>query len=196
MIAFRFTKTDGAEYLSHLDLFRHIDRTLRRAGIKVKTSEGFNPHQKIFMNNPLGLGIKSVAEYCAVDCDFEGDFAEAFNAHSPAGIKCTAYMRTDKNPNYAYTLKSCTYCAEGITPFDTAEFMQAESIPFTDWRGREIDLRKRIYALDFKEDKLYFTLGVGENNLRPDTLCNYLENLYGGKAVNICKISADGDYTF
>ena len=58
MIAFRYTKTDGAEYLSHLDLLRHIDRTLRRAGIKVKMSEGFHPHPKIFMNKPRGLGIK------------------------------------------------------------------------------------------------------------------------------------------
>ncbi len=49
MIAFRYTKTDGAEYLSHLDLLRHIDRTLRRAGIKVKMSEGFHPHPKIFI---------------------------------------------------------------------------------------------------------------------------------------------------
>ena len=64
MIAFRYTKTDGAEYLSHLDLMRHIDRTMRRAGIKTAFTEGFSPHPKIYMNNPLGLGIRSVAEYC------------------------------------------------------------------------------------------------------------------------------------
>ena len=87
MICFKYTKTDGAEYLSHLDLLRHIDRTLKRACIDVKKSEGFHPHPRIFMNNPLGLGIKSVAEYCAVETDFDGDFKEAFNANSPKGVK-------------------------------------------------------------------------------------------------------------
>ena len=61
MIAFRYTKKDGAEYLSHLDLLRHIYRTLRRAGIPVAYSQGFHRHPRIFLNNPLGTGIKSVA---------------------------------------------------------------------------------------------------------------------------------------
>lgn len=196
MIAFRYTKLGGAEYLSHLDLLRHIDRTLRRAQIAVKTSEGFHPHPKIFMNNPLGLGIKSVAEYCAVDCDFDGDFSAAFNSHSPEGIKCTAYMCVPQNPNYAYNITSCEYFTEGINSFDTAEFLKHEHIIITDKRGREVDIRPRIYSLEFKGGKLFFTLGCGEKNLRPDLFCEYLESVYGGKAVNICKISADGQYTF
>ncbi|MDE6613331.1 MAG: TIGR03936 family radical SAM-associated protein, partial [Clostridia bacterium] len=118
MIAFKYTKTDGAEYLSHLDLLRHIDRSLKRAGLKVKTSEGFNPHPKIFMNSPLGLGIKSVAEYCAVDCAFTKDFKDLFNASSPSGVKCIDFKEIPENPNYAHTIKSCLYSAEGLTNFD------------------------------------------------------------------------------
>ena len=59
MIAFKYTKTDGAEYLSHLDLLRHIERTLRRAGIKVNLSEGFPSRQpENFLNNPArGWGL-------------------------------------------------------------------------------------------------------------------------------------------
>lgn len=196
MIAFRYTKTDGAEYLSHLDLLRHIDRTLKRAGIKVKTSGGFNPHPKIYMNNPLGLGVKSVAEYCAVDCDFSGDFAQVFNANSPSGIKCLDYREVEQNPNFAYTIKSCGYSAEGIAPFDVQEILNRESIILTDTRGRETDIRERIYSLEFKDGKLYFTAGCGEKNLRPDFFCEYLEKTYGGKAENILKFCAFGENTF
>ena len=196
MIAFRYTKTDGAEYLSHLDLLRHIDRTLKRAGIKVKKSEGFNPHPKIYMNNPLGLGVKSVAEYCAVDCDFSGDFAQAFNANSPSGIKCLDYKEVEQNPNFAYTIKSCGYSAEGIAPFDVQEILNRKSIILTDTRGRETDIRERIYALEFKDGKLFFTAGCGEKNLRPDFFCEYLEKTYGGKAQNILKLCAFGENTF
>lgn len=196
MIAFRYTKTDGAEYLSHLDLLRHIYRTLKRAGIKVGTSGGFNPHPKIYMSSPLGLGIKSVAEYCAADCGFTGDFAAAFNASSPSGIKCLAFKELSENPNYAYSIKSCGYGAEGISPFDTEEFMKRESITVTDTRGRETDIRERIYALEFKDGKLFFTAGCGEKNLRPDLFCGYLEKTYGGKAQNITKLCAFGENAF
>lgn len=196
MIAFRYTKTDGAEYLSHLDLLRHIDRTLKRAGIKVKTSGGFNPHPKIFMNNPLGLGVKSLAEYCAVDCDFSGDFAQIFNANSPSGIKCLDYREVEQNPNFAYTIKSCGYSAEGIAPFDVQEILNRKSIILTDTRGRETNIRERIYALEFKDGKLFFTAGCGEKNLRPDFFCEYLEKTYGGKAQNILKLCAFGENTF
>lgn len=196
MIAFRYTKTDGAEYLSHLDLLRHIDRTLKRAQIKVKTSEGFNPHPRIFMNNPLGLGVKSVAEYCAADCEFTGDFAEAFNASSPSGIKCLAYREVADNPNFAYMIKSCGYCAEGIAAFDPEEILSRESIVLTDTRGRQTDIRERIYALEFKNGKLFFTAGCGEKNLRPDFFCAFLEKTFGGRAHNVLKLCAFGENTF
>lgn len=195
MIAFKYTKTDGAEYLSHLDLLRHIDRTMRRAGIKVKTSEGFHPHPKIFMNNPLGLGIKSITEYCAVDTDYEGDFLTAFNENSPKGVKCLEYLRVDENPNYAFTIDACGYFAEVENAFDSKEFLSREQIIITDKRGRTVDIRPRIYSLEFKQNKLYFTLGCGQNNLRPDLLCEILQPLCG-KAGNITKISAQGKYTF
>ena len=196
MIAFKYTKTDGAEFLSHLDLLRHLDRTFKRAGIKVKTSEGFHPHPKIFMNNPLGLGIKSVAEYCAAECDYIESFKELFNANSPGGIKCLDFKEVDENPNYAFTIDKCGYSAEGIAPFDTEEFLSRKEIIISDKRGREVDIRPRIYTVECKNGTLYFTLGCGQNNLRPDLFCEFLEREYGGTASNLIKISSYGKYTF
>ncbi|MDE6868872.1 MAG: TIGR03936 family radical SAM-associated protein [Clostridia bacterium] len=196
MIAFRYTKTDGAEYLSHLDLLRHICRTFKRAGINLKHSEGFNPHPKIYMNNPLGLGVKSLAEYCAADCDFDGDFTAAFNDSSPKGVKCSAFRVFDFNPNYACTIKSCGYSVEGIKRFDPESFFRREKIVICDKRGREVDIRQRVYSLSAEENKILFTLGCGENNLRPDLFAEYLESEYGGRAHGLIKTSANGEYTF
>lgn len=196
MIAFRYTKTDGAEYLSHLDLLRHIDRTLRRAGIEVAASEGFHPHPKIYMNNPLGLGIKSVAEYCAIDSGFDGDFKELFNANSPKGVKCMHFKHTEENPNYAYTIDSCTYTVEGIAPFDTEEFLSRKQMVVTDKRGRTVDIRPRIYSLGYDNGKLCFTLGCGTNNLRPDLFCELLTSEFGGAASGLIKIQSHGKFTF
>lgn len=190
MIAFRYTKTDGAEYISHLDLLRHIYRTLRRAGIPLKYSEGFHKHPRIYLNNPLGTGIRSVAEYATVDTDWRGDFLSAFNSRSPAGIKCLAWAYVAENQNYAAGIVSCTYRAEGINDFDISSLMAAESLPVVDTRGREIDMRPRIYAVERVEGALEFTLGCGENNLRPDVLCTYLAERYGGECRDILKIAS------
>jgi radical SAM-linked protein len=196
MIAFKYTKTDGAEYLSHLDLLRHVDRTLRRAGIPVAQSEGFNKHPKIYLNNPLGLGIKSVAEYATIDTPFTGNFKELFNAFSPAGIKCQDYKIVDKNQNYANCIDKCRYEVSGILPFDENIILNEESIIICDTRGRQVDIRPRIYLIERGENTLSFVLGCGENNLRPDLFCDYLQQKFGGKAEGLIKTQSYGENVF
>ena len=193
MIAMRYTKTDGAEFISHLDLLRHIYRTLRRAGIPVNYSGGFHKHPRIFLNNPLGTGIKSVAEYATIDTPFTGDFKERFNLFSPDGIKCADCAYVESNQNYANCITSCTYTAEGLAPFDPEEIMREKAIPLIDSRGRQIDIRPRIYAVEWQGDALKFTAGCGENNLRPDLFCAYLEERFGGSAKNITKVAAGAE---
>ena len=41
-------------------------RALRRAGIRVKYTEGFNPKPKITFGPPIPLGVESAAEYADV----------------------------------------------------------------------------------------------------------------------------------
>ena len=102
MIAFRYTKTGGAEFISHLDTLRHLNKTFKRAGIDVKMSQGFHPHMLVYMSSPIAVGLTSYAEYCAVEADIPAvQFIEKFNAASPKGIKCVAAFNVDKNPNFA-----------------------------------------------------------------------------------------------
>ena len=190
MIAFKYTKIDGAEYLSHLDLLRHIYRTLRRAGIPLNYSGGFHAHPRIFLNNPLGTGIKSVAEYATIDTPFSGDFKSLFNPFSPAGVKCLDWKIVDKNQNYANCIVKCAYSAAGVGEFDIPAFMAQDKIIITDLRGREVDIRPRIYAVERSGDRLLFTLGCGENNLRPDLFCQYLCSQSGGRATDILKTAS------
>jgi radical SAM-linked protein len=196
MIAFKYTKTDGAEYLSHLDLLRHVDRTLRRAGIPIARSEGFNKHPRIFLNNPLGLGIKSVAEYATIDTPFERDFKELFNSHSPKGVKCLDYKVVDTNPNYANTIDKCMYEICGIPPFDVQKILGEGSITITDTRGRQVDIRPRIYSIECKNNKIYCILGCGENNLRPDLFACFLKEHFGGNVEGILKTASFGENIF
>jgi radical SAM-linked protein len=194
MIVFQYSKIDGAEYLSHLDLLHHIDRTLRRAGIPIAYSQGYHPHPRIFLNNPLGTGIKSVAEYAAVETDWTGDFKQVFNCHAPRGVQCIRWDYAAKNPNFAAEIKSAQYRLEGVTPFDTEQFLTQTEILVDDQRGRPIDMRPRILSLAFEGKMLLAELSCGSENLRPDFLLGYLCKLYGGTGGEILKLSVAPAY--
>ncbi len=57
-----FKKTGRAKYISHLDLMRSMTKAIKRSGVKVWYTEGFNPHAYITFPLPLSLGIESESE--------------------------------------------------------------------------------------------------------------------------------------
>lgn len=61
MLVIRYSKRDGAEFISHLDTLRHLQKIFIRGKIPVKYSQGYNPHMLLYMSAPLGVGIKSNA---------------------------------------------------------------------------------------------------------------------------------------
>lgn len=65
----KFSKTGMAKYISHLDLLRCFTRSIMRAELPVRYSQGFNPHQRITFSLPLSIGVTSECEF--VDIDFE-----------------------------------------------------------------------------------------------------------------------------
>ena len=61
-IRLRFSKTDQAKYISHLDTNRVFQRAFARAGINLWFTEGFNPHAYMGFSLPLSLGVESLCE--------------------------------------------------------------------------------------------------------------------------------------
>jgi len=61
-IRLRYSKTGRAKYISHLDLTAVMQRAFIRAGVKLKYSEGFNPHPYISVALPLPVGCESICE--------------------------------------------------------------------------------------------------------------------------------------
>lgn len=58
----KFSRGDELKFISHLDIMRLWERTLRRARIKLAYSEGFNPRPRISLAAPLAVGVTSEAE--------------------------------------------------------------------------------------------------------------------------------------
>jgi radical SAM family uncharacterized protein/radical SAM-linked protein len=62
----RFAKVGPAALLGHLDLARELPRTLRRALLRVRYSEGFHPKPDLSFAPALSLGVASLDEYVDV----------------------------------------------------------------------------------------------------------------------------------
>ena len=57
-----YSKTGRLKYISHLDVNRLMQRALKRSGLPVWYTEGFNPHIYITFALPLALGLESFYE--------------------------------------------------------------------------------------------------------------------------------------
>jgi radical SAM-linked protein len=60
-----FARDEEARFLSHLDASHAWERSLRRGGVPVTTSEGFSPRPKLIFAAPLPLGM--LAEHDLAD---------------------------------------------------------------------------------------------------------------------------------
>ena len=63
----RFAKLGKARFFSHHDLLRALERAIRRAGLPIRMSEGFNPHPRLSMPVALGLGVESHDEILEIE---------------------------------------------------------------------------------------------------------------------------------
>lgn len=85
-----YSKIDNAKYIAHLDLTRVFERALRRAGIAICYSEGFNPHPKIAFGSALAVGVEGEREYVDIELQAEMDLAEVLGRlqeQLPSGIR-------------------------------------------------------------------------------------------------------------
>ncbi len=58
-----YTKTGRARFISHLDMMRFMTRALKRSGLPVWYTEGFNRHIYTTFALPLSLGFESLCEF-------------------------------------------------------------------------------------------------------------------------------------
>ncbi|MCL2628108.1 MAG: TIGR03936 family radical SAM-associated protein [Oscillospiraceae bacterium] len=84
-IRMKYSKLGRAKYISHLDLVTTLQRALLRAGVKLKYSEGFNPHPYISVALPMSVGAESLCELA--DVEIHGGFPDNVNDYLPDGLE-------------------------------------------------------------------------------------------------------------
>lgn len=86
----KYTKEADIKFISHLDLLRTIQRSIRRSGLPIHYSKGFNPHMATAIAQPLSVGVYSDGEY--MDAEFDGEveiseMLQKLNENSARGVR-------------------------------------------------------------------------------------------------------------
>ena len=121
----RYCKTGKARYISHLDLIATMTRALLRAGVRLKYSEGFNPHPYLSVALPLPVGCGSICElmdFSAADGLLPDGIPQLLNKELPEGIEAaSAYIPERKFNQLAWIGLGGTLYYDSGDPADIAE---------------------------------------------------------------------------
>ena len=181
MLTLKYCKAGSACFISHIDLLRHVSRILRRAGITVNYSQGFNPHALVYFSPPLGVGVSSVAEYLTIDTDMNEDEGfERYNSAVPDTLRASGIFVCPKNPNLQGKVVSADYILD--VPYKPIDLSGGFEISYGK-KGQTVteDVSDKVYSVFDEDGRLGLRLSLGNTNLRPDRLIPRLNEMLGAE---------------
>ena len=192
------------KYISHLDLLRAWERTLRRAGVPLAYSQGFNPHPRIVIGMPLPVGCTGEGEEVDVYLDAPLAPAALMDALAPVMPPGLAVKRAQvvdlaepALPNeivhaeYRITLADI---GVGDVRDRALAFMERDHCEVT-FRRKTFDLRPLVGALDVVEEGKAVLLSARLRRLasgrigRPDVLLEALDLAPHARRVHRAQIA-------
>lgn len=164
----RFAKYGSMKFIGHLDIMRFFQKAIRRAGIDIRYSEGFSPHQIMSFAAPLGVGMESLGEYMDIELVSDSDpqeIKEALDAQMVEGMQILSVsVLPDNVKNAMASVAAASYLihpkrnAEAIEKMaeKLQDFYGQEHIPYTKETKKsviELDLKEGIYELCMQQRK-------------------------------------------
>lgn len=196
-----FEKNGRAVFISHLDLFRTMQRALKRSDIPVWYSQGFNPH--IYLNFPLALslGVASRTEFMDFSVTENVDFDEAknrLNSVMPEGIKILGIagpVFENKDIGFAeYEMRFCS-SEEPQRILDGLDKMMSMEVIEIDKRSKskgtvKMDIRPHICILGTDISGEYLNVCVrlpagGTLNINSNVFADVLADISGVTFNNV-----------
>ncbi len=193
-----FEKTETVRHIGHLDLMRAMQRALRRSGLPIRYSQGFNPHVLLSFASPLSVGMAGAEELLEASLEdgvSEEAFAQSFARAVPVSLPLLRVRAvSDQHPKLMAELRTASY--EAILPRTDAALATADAIPallarteimairVTKSGEKPCDIRPMLHELSAKvEDDavcLYFRTSLTEREtLKPDLLLTTLAGQAG-----------------
>jgi len=205
----KFEKIDNMKFIGHLDLLKLFQRAVKRSGLPVAYSKGFNPHQIMSFALPLSVGIESIGEIVDIEFTKELDCTDAalkLNVTMPDGLKVLNVKRLLKGEkNAAASLTAAIYevvFPKEISPEIIDEILNRNEIIVTkkSKKGEKtLDIRPMIYKIEaLGSSAIQLTIATGSAlNLKAEVaaelICERLDMPYVLGDVRIKRLELFGE---
>lgn len=187
-VRLRFAKTGDLRLVSHRDLMRCLERTVRRAGLPVAYSQGFNPRPRIVFALALALGTEALREVVELELTEPlgpSEVLRRLSAFAPEGFEFTEAEATGPGRS---AKPEVTHYALPVPPdrLDAASaalqaFLASGSWPITRVRpghGHPVERDLRPFVLDARtaaDGLLRFSLKIDPGgSARPEEVLEAL----------------------
>lgn len=164
-VRLKYARLDALRYTSHLEMHLVWERTLRRAGLPLAYSQGFNPRPRLHVASALPLGFLSRCEIADVWLNQEEQEAQndldataaRIQAAAPPGLVITGCSIISlSQPALQTQVQSAEYLALPLDPLDEASLsaavaalLEAAELP-RERRGKPYNLRPLIQTLEIR----------------------------------------------
>lgn len=187
-----FEKVNEAAYISLLDLQRVMHRALKRSGLPVWYTLGFNPHIYLTFACPLALGQESLCESCEVktelapeQVDFEA-WKAALQPVMPSGLNVLRIAPVSvKAAEIAQAEYEVTMPVAAAAALERYNAMETAPVEKKTKRGKKtVDLKNYLPRICWQQEgellKAGFRLPAGDElNISPALLLEVLKTLDG-----------------
>lgn len=181
-VRIKFEKNEYSAYISHLDLMNTLQRSLVRAKLPVRYTEGFNPHIYLSILVPLSTGYQSQCELADFDLTTDTlpeDLESRLNGVLPHGLRVLEVGQASRPVNQ---IAFCGYEVHYASPWDESipSLFQGEvKILKHSKRGdREVVLGDYVRSLEFFPEEEGFccrcVLRAGDDPLNPSYITDIL----------------------
>lgn len=164
-----------------------IQKILKRSKLKIKYSQGFNPHIILSVANPIPVGVCGKNEFADFEIEdniTKEELLKRLNDASPRGILAKdVYINCKKDFNGAYKAVYDIYIKsdneEKIKDFFEKDVIEVEKK--AKGKIKIIDLKEYIYSYDFKKENDDFVIKCelacgNKKNLNPNLIKKAMED--------------------
>ena len=100
-----YTKKGPARFLSHLNIMKLIEQAMIRADLRLRFTEGFNPHPKFATSPAIPLGMTSQSEYIQLEAygELPENLLARMNEYLPEGLVVQSIVPFESKGKWSVT---------------------------------------------------------------------------------------------
>ncbi|MBX6422129.1 TIGR03960 family B12-binding radical SAM protein [Thermosulfurimonas sp. F29] len=172
-----YAREGTASFLSQIEVQRVLERALRRAGVPLAFTRGFNPRPKLSFGRALPVGVASQREvfFVALSAEIPAEvFRNAFSRQLPEGFSVREVSRVPEPEREPGEALFEAVLPGGVSPEGVERRLRTPLTVKRSGGSRTLNLEEWIGEWRVEGDRLRFTLRLASGGPRPEEVAAHL----------------------